>query len=59
MVPEFADATEVAPGTYEARFEFTMGGDWILLLDATTTDGAKHHWEEDVPNVSSKRANGG
>lgn len=53
MSPEFADAAEVAPGRYEATLEFTMGGDWILLVDATTPDGAEHHWQRDVPNVSS------
>lgn len=59
MVPEFADALEVAPGNYEASFEFTMGGDWILLLDATTADGTEHHFEQDVPGVSSKRSSEG
>lgn len=53
MKPEFADATEVAPGRYEARLEFTMGGDWILLVDATTADGREHRWREDV-RVSSR-----
>lgn len=54
MAPEFADAVEVSPGRYEATLEFTMGGDWILLVDATTPDGREHHWRSDVPRVSSR-----
>ena len=59
MQPEFAEASEVAPGRYEAALEFTMGGDWILLLDATTPDGRVHRAQREVPGVSAKRAGGG
>ena len=51
MVPEFADATETRPGHYEAELEFTMGGDWFLLVDAETADGRHLSWKEDVPGV--------
>jgi len=51
MVPEFADATESQPGHYEAELEFTMGGDWILTVEATTADGRKHEWQRDVRGV--------
>lgn len=51
MVPVFADAKEVTPGRYEAELELTMGGDWVLLVDAKTPDGRKHHWQEDLPGV--------
>jgi hypothetical protein len=59
MTPEFANAVETSPGSYEAVLDFTMGGDWILLMDATTRDGRKHHGQHDVPNVASKRARSG
>ena len=41
MKPEFADAKELAPGQYEAALEFTMAGDWIIMLHATLQSGEK------------------
>ena len=54
MVPVLADATEDSPGHYTAELEFTMGGDWILLVDATTVDGRQLNWRKDVSGVRSK-----
>jgi len=51
MVPEFADATEVEPGHYMAELEFTMGGDWILSVEATLPGGETLHWRKDVRGV--------
>ncbi|MCB9761118.1 MAG: FixH family protein [Alphaproteobacteria bacterium] len=51
MVPVFATSTEPAPGRYEVPFEFTMGGDWYLLVDATLPDGRAFHRQIDVPAV--------
>lgn len=56
MVPVFADAVEVEPGRYEAAFEFTMGGDWFLLVDAETPDGRTSRWQRDVPGVTRARS---
>jgi hypothetical protein len=56
MVPVFADAREVEPGRYEAGFEFTMGGDWFLLVDAETAEGRMCRWQRDVPGVSRARS---
>jgi len=51
MTPVFADAKEVEPGKYEAGLEFTMGGDWFVLIDAKLTDGRKLSRKIDVPAV--------
>lgn len=39
MVPVFGDADEVSPGTYEAPFEWTMGGDWVLSITVGSANG--------------------
>src|SRR6185295_15650151 len=41
MGPSFGKANEVAPGKYQAPLEFTMGGDWIVLVHLTLADGQK------------------
>ncbi|MGD8399068.1 MAG: FixH family protein [Anaerolineae bacterium] len=51
MVPVFGDAREVAPGRYEADLEFTMGGDWFILVRATLPDGRSLERQVDVPAV--------
>ena len=53
MVPVFADATETEPGRYEATLEFTMGGDWIIIVRATLPDGRSLEREIDVRGVKS------
>jgi hypothetical protein len=53
MKPVFGAAGEVAPGRYEAPLEFTMGGDWFILVDATLRDGRKLQKQVDVPGVRS------
>lgn len=39
MVPVVAPAVEAAPGRYEGTLEWTMAGDWSVLLEATLPDG--------------------
>lgn len=51
MVPVLAQATEVSPGTYEAVLEFTMGGDWFVLVHADLPDGRSLERSVDVPAV--------
>lgn len=51
MKPVFADARETAPGQYEAALEFTMGGDWVVIVRATLPDGHTLEREIDVPGV--------
>ncbi len=52
MVPVFADAKEAQqPGQYEATLDFTMGGDWYVLVSATLADGRKVSRKVDVLGV--------
>jgi hypothetical protein len=53
MVPVFADAVEVAPGRYQADLEFTMGGDWFILVRADLADGRSLERKIDVPGVDT------
>lgn len=56
MVPVFADAVEAAPGVYEAPFEFTMGGDWFVIVRGVLADGREFESVQDVPGVSADSA---
>jgi hypothetical protein len=51
MVPSLAQAAETAPGRYEAPLEFSMAGDWFILVRATLPDGRKLERQVDVPGV--------
>jgi hypothetical protein len=51
MVPVFGRATEVEPGRYEAPLEFTMGGDWIIIVRAALADGRSLEQQFPVPGV--------
>lgn len=51
MVPVFSRATEVAPGRYAASFEFTMGGDWFILVRADLPEGRSMERRVDLPGV--------
>jgi hypothetical protein len=53
MVPVLADATEVSPGRYEAALEFTMGGDWFILVEAELADGRTLEHKVDLPGITS------
>lgn len=54
MVPELADAgeSETEPGSYRAQLEFTMGGDWFLVVTAER-GGETLEAVVDVPGVLS------
>jgi hypothetical protein len=54
MKPVFGEAKERRPGQYETPLEFTMGGDWFLLINATLSDGRKLNKQVDVPGVKSR-----
>lgn len=53
MVPVLASAAEVAPGRYRADLEFTMGGDWFILVRADLPDGRSLERKIDVPGVDA------
>ena len=55
MVPVFGEAAEAAPGIYETPFEFTMGGDWFVIVRAELSDGRTLEETLDVPAVPSGR----
>jgi hypothetical protein len=54
MTPVIAAATEDAPGVYRADLEFTMAGDWIIIVRATLTDGRTWQRQIDLPGVQGK-----
>ena len=51
MAPVLADATERTPGVYDLLFEFTMPGDWVLLVSAVAPRDGRIEHRIDVPNV--------
>jgi hypothetical protein len=53
MKPSFADLSEVEPGVYSGTLDFTMGGDWFLLITAKTSEGLVLERKLDVPGVKS------
>jgi hypothetical protein len=53
MKPSFAELTETAPGHYVGTLDFTMGGDWFLLVQGTLPDGTTVERKIDIPGVRS------
>jgi hypothetical protein len=53
MKPVLATAAEVRPGRYEAKMEFTMAGDWFIIVDAALPDGRAVRKQVDVHGVKS------
>jgi len=39
MAAVFAETTEVEPGLYRTKMEFTMAGDWSLSVYVTLKEG--------------------
>jgi len=39
MAAVFAETTEVEPGLYRTKMEFTMAGDWSLSVYVTLQEG--------------------
>ena len=54
MVPVFSQATELEAGLYEAPLQFTMGGDWFILVKVNLPDGRKMERQIDVPGVETQ-----
>ena len=53
MRPVFGEARESEPGRYQSELEFTMGGDWVILVRLTLPDGRKIERQFDVKGVKS------
>ncbi|HYO16843.1 MAG TPA: FixH family protein [Thermoanaerobaculia bacterium] len=51
MKPVFGTAREMAPGRYEAPLDFTMAGDWFVLVEARLRDGRTLQRQVDVRGV--------
>jgi hypothetical protein len=44
MAPVFADATEIEPGRYRTTMEFSMAGDWYVMVHMVLKDGSR--WDQ-------------
>jgi YtkA-like len=53
MKPVFGEAGEIGSGRYQASIEFTMGGDWIILVRVDLPDGQKLEREFEVKGVQA------
>jgi hypothetical protein len=53
MNPVFGAAREIGAGRYQASIEFTMGGDWVMLVRVNLPDGQKLEREFEVKGVKA------
>jgi len=51
MAPVFPAVTERGDGVYQVHLQFTMGGDWILLVTGLLPDGRKFSHQIDIANA--------
>lgn len=54
MPPVFADAPQVAPGVYQAKIDFNMPGDWVVLVHIRLADGRRIEQQLDVRGVEGR-----
>lgn len=54
MKPVFAELIENDPGKYAGTIEFTMGGDWFLLVTSEDSPQGRLSKKVDVPGVKAK-----
>lgn len=52
MVPVFADAQETEPGRYLGTLEFSMAGDWYVVVTGTLPNGRKFERQLEVKGVA-------
>lgn len=55
MSPAFGTAQESEPGTYTAHLDFSMAGDWVVLLHIKLADGRAAERQIDVRGVESNQ----
>src|SRR6266436_7739012 len=53
MGPVIAEAKEMGAGRYQAPFEFSMDGDWVVLVHITLPSGQTVERQFEVRGVSS------
>jgi hypothetical protein len=51
MPPLLTTPVERAPGVYDTDVQFTMRGDWILVVSGQLADGSRVHQRIDVRDV--------
>ena len=54
MKPVFAKLLENNPGKYAGTIEFSMGGDWFLLVTSEASPEGQLNKKIDVPGVKAK-----
>ena len=54
MRPVFTELREAEPGKYTGTIEFTMGGDWFLLVTSDGSSKGVFNEKIDVPGVKVK-----
>ena len=54
MQPVFGDTKSSTNGVYRIPFEWTMGGDWFVLITGKLADGRKVKEKVDMPGVKSR-----
>ncbi len=54
MKPVLATAKEVKPGQYSAEIEFTMGGDWFILIESMLPDDRVVERQINISGVRSE-----
>lgn len=53
MSPVFAEAKELPGGRYQARLDFGMAGDWVVILHIKLSNGQTLERQVDVKGVRS------
>jgi YtkA-like len=53
MNPVFGEAREIGPGSYQGLIEFTMGGDWVVIVYVILPGGRKLERQFDVKSVQA------
>jgi len=51
MAPVLVRAGESAPGSYVGHLQFTMAGDWVILVQGALANGQKIDRQVDVKGV--------
>jgi YtkA-like len=51
MSPVMGDAKQAEPGRYKCPVNFTMAGDWVILLHIALADGRKLERQLDIGSV--------
>jgi len=52
--PVFGKAEELDGGRYHGQINFTMPGDWVVLVDMSLPDGQKLERQIEVKGVGAK-----